>query len=200
MNSIRKVSSNEEHRLLGDRLKSCFRSSSLAEHASIFTCPLKNFLLFDEQYITEPKLMNEFLRIGERDYYIGSLINFPVAPYETPSYYVSREATLADVTEAFNASLNAADGPIQLFVDSGFVIPIADAWVIWFSAYWEVAIAAFASLGDAEMFRARHSRIPFKGRDAILERYAMNPASKASVMLAYYMDRNSADQAGSKGN
>ncbi|MEA3044455.1 MAG: hypothetical protein QOH47_2293 [Sphingomonadales bacterium] len=190
MTVTRVVDDVTEIRSLENKISSYFCGESLRD-SSIFSELVNNFLLFDYQHITEPSRFCSFLsRADPLGLYVGHLSTaFPKEMVDT-AIFVPKDARKDAISIAFNQQISAHDGPIQIFVRSGFVVPAEMEWAIWFSTDWEVAIAGFGSLEAASRFMILHPKIEFKTNESVLDHYKMNPASAAPSVLKHYLIHN----------
>jgi hypothetical protein len=187
---IRHIRNGSELSSLNDIVSSFFSNSDL-DDGSLFSESFDTFLIFDYQTITEPHLFSIFATHDEAlAFYVGHL-NSGSAPVSVDgAIHVPKEVAGREISAAFNDQISPVDGPIQIFVQRGFVIPTSAEWAIWFSSYWEVAIAGFSSTESASKFRASHPEVRFESNEIATDRYRMNPTSPAPRFLRPYFTRN----------
>jgi hypothetical protein len=162
------------------------RGDLFTDHATVF-------LFFSHLYVTEPHRLKGLLDAGGlKRLYLGHLSEGPVRAVSGDVVSIELGWDEQQIHELLN--LNLPHGRIQSFVSYGFAVPDPSEWFIWFSTYWEIAIAAFSSREAAVAFSERQRGIRFMSNQDVIEAYATNPASTAPGLLQTYLSRNLVDR------
>lgn len=177
-----------------------FNGDGLKDDLSLFKDGL-HFLLFDNLELSVPLYFMEFLSHGNsKGLYVGylGLMNQDVEDYACRStLFVDRRATVDEVEEAFSRDPHIeGEGAICYHVKSGFVLEPSRDWCIWFSSYWEIAVACFLTRNSASNFRKMYNDINFLSNEEVITRYATNPSSKAPYLLSRCLEGNEIDNSG----
>jgi hypothetical protein len=152
-----------------------------------------NFLLFDHVFVTDPSEFTQLLTTEKAGVYVGYLVDpklSSILVVPEGCFYIQAGAEFEDVRNVFEQTTSVRDGPISASVNSGFVIPESFNWGLWFSTFWEVAIAGSSSSEVIANFRRSNSHIHFMTDDIVHQYYSSNPFSEAPALLQRYRQGN----------
>lgn len=127
------------------------------------------YLLFDNLFISEIKDFRVFLEEQDSDSLLigclsenGAVIPLAGEVERHAAFRIKKNCDDSLIRQIFDLKLESAESlNIATYVKSAIVLPNSGDWVIWFSTYWEIAIAAFVDCSAAKDFSERHSRLDF---------------------------------------
>jgi len=184
MLGVNKINRDSEFRFVNKILLEYMCATELGP-SPIFNDQVSHFLLFDYKNVSESSAFFDFIKGDDASgIFIGHLDAKYSREIVDAAAYISKEASELDISSLFNEQISENDGPIEVFVQRGFVVPAELGWAIWFSTYWEIAIAGFLSNDFASQFMRRHRDIIFLDNNSVLEHYKLNPNSMAPNYLA----------------
>jgi hypothetical protein len=197
MKHLRPIGCAEELSRLREVIFSFYASSKLGQ-APLFRSDVSDLLFFDYMNIVDPHKYIEILRKeSSSEHCVGYLSHIDsittwFGVRTAPAVSINRAVTDDELRYAFNEDPYLDDNAsIQLYVQDGFVSTPQGRWTIWFSTYWELAIAAFKSRAEMERFSDRLNWVHFFDNETIIDLYRENPASEAPAILTPYLTLNS---------
>lgn len=150
------------------------------------------FLAFDYLFITELTEFQKLLCREAETLFLGFLPSIGLGQGAVDEQYtwfrLEPSSSASELKRVFEYDPKLPDNSsIQTYIRNGYVMPKSASWVIWFSTYWEVAIAGFQNMEELLSFRNSNDWISYYRDDQFdimnLNKNAMTRRISGNVIL-----------------